>query len=106
MAANDGEHPVTDLFGWRLPAGTGAPGTQGVQPGTTGPELGTAGIRTFDSGTRNVGTVVVHAGDSAVEGQTQDGWTGITEQEITETGAGRGQNGDHFPRYSWQQAAR
>jgi hypothetical protein len=56
MAANDGEHPVTELFGYRLPAGTGAPGSAGTQgtwnptglgrsPGRLIPDLAREGYR-------------------------------------------------------------
>ena len=54
--------PGTDhgIFGGPLPAGTGAPGTQGATGGS----------------------------DATTEpGQTQDGLTGISEAQITETGA-------------------
>lgn len=49
------------IFGGQLPMGTGAPGTQGARPGTADP--------------------------TNEPGQTEDGLTGISEHDITSTGA-------------------
>jgi hypothetical protein len=60
-----GQYPPGDwgtaIFGGPLPDGTGAPGTRGANQGDTDP--------------------------TNEPGQTQDGLTGISEQDITQTGA-------------------
>jgi len=113
MAANDGEHPVRDLFGVALPTGTGAPGTQGISAAdTTGEVIGNPGIAsgdTYQSGQLPRDHVVVTAGDTS--GMSDDNpahedaiMPGPASAYVS-TGAGDGDNGDHYPRYPWQEPA-
>jgi hypothetical protein len=56
MAANDGSHPVRELFGVQLPDGTGAPGSTGDRTSPGGVDL------TGQSGLPNVGVAMPLAG--------------------------------------------
>ena len=109
MAVNDGiGNPVQDPFpGIALPSGTGLPGSQGSRtPGTaadiSGMETGIPGV--------GIGTPLAwqldNAGAASTEqrGQNDDGLTGVTTEQISESGAGEG-HCDAWHRYPWQQSA-
>jgi hypothetical protein len=107
MAANDGSHPVRDLFGVPLPDGTGAVGSS---PDRTPPpdSLVPGGV----SGLPGAGTAMalsLQAGPGSSASTSQPGQNAPSEIApgpaggYMSTGAGGGQNGDHSPRYDWQQ---
>ena len=106
MAANDGEHPVSDLFGVRLPDGTGAPGSAGASGRAAddrpaGP-VTLPGIGAWQPDSRYDAAT----GGTAEPGQVADSPISPgPESDYSDTGAGRG-SGSHYPRRSWQQAAR
>jgi hypothetical protein len=103
MAANDGEHPVSELFGVRLPNTTGAPGTAGASGDADddtgagrvtppwGPSQASARYPASTSGT----VMPDQVSDSPIS-------TG-PERDYSDTGAGRG-SGSHYPRRPWQQS--
>jgi hypothetical protein len=107
VAANDGEHPVTSLFGSDLPAGTGAEGTPGVTAAqSSGPVLGSPVVSNpFGSSqvAANLPTAQVVSGDtcsSSADGPVPpagDPLTGISLDAICSTGAGRGSLRDSHP---------
>jgi hypothetical protein len=111
MAANDGEHPVTDLFGVPLPDGTGALGSAGDR--TAPPD---AGIPGGTSGIPGVGTAMalsLQAGPGESASTTQPGQNAASQiapdeggtYTFTSTGAGQGVNvsATAHGRQPWQQ---
>jgi hypothetical protein len=105
MAANDGEHPVTSLFGSDLPAGTGAMGTPTVPASVSaGPSLGTVTVTpNFGSSQVQQPTVVVTTGDTCAMSSEApvpaggDPLTGLTLGQVADTGAGHGSARDLSP---------
>jgi hypothetical protein len=93
MAQNDGEHAVTENFGWALPQGTGAPGSAVAGPETSaGPVLGTVTV-TANYGSSQVDQPVatVRAGDTcamSTDSPVPAGgdWTGVPQSFIQSTG--------------------
>lgn len=95
MAANDGDHPVSEIFpGIAVPAGTGAPGSPGAsEPGPMADNAySTAATSVYESVQNRPAsayTVGVGTDDVNMPGQSREGLSG---QTITNTGAGQGSN--------------
>ena len=112
MAANDGEHPVRDLFGVPLPDGSGAPGSPGISwhdtnGGTIGnPVVSVQGMSSQLESGRPKQTVA--AGDTSgmsddIPCHTSPIMPG-PQDEYLSTGAGEGDGTSKIARYSWQQS--
>lgn len=105
MAQNDGEHRVESLFGWGLPAGTGAPGTPTVPPSTSaGADLARVTVTNlYGSSQVSQPTAVVTAGDTCAMSSDApvpaggDPMTGLSLADVADTGAGRGRSRDLSP---------
>jgi hypothetical protein len=108
MAANDGEHPVTSVFGAMVPAGTGAPGTPGVHDSPAGAGGGAVIASPVVSNPYgssqvavNMPSVLVTQGDTAGMASDSpvpppgDPLTGLGLDSIASTGAGLGSAGQH-----------
>lgn len=91
------------------------PGTAGITAAMSAATLATVRVNAsgLPDGTGEGRTpVTVSVGDSC--GMSSDApvppggdpLTGLGQTDVCETGAGRGRNGDHFPRHDWQQAPR
>ena len=104
VANGDGTAPA-ELFGVGLPSGTGAAGS--APPRNPSPGVPITGM----SGIPNTGVSVElsfladHQGADTTDlpGQNDDGLTGITRDEITQTGAGQGNTQVAHDRYAGQQ---
>ena len=104
MAANDGEHPVTSLFGADVPAGTGAPGSATNPDTTVGAVISSPVVSNpFGSSqaAENMPRVPVTTGDTcslssdAPVPPSGDPLTGLPLSFIAATGAGDGSAGHH-----------
>jgi hypothetical protein len=108
MASNDGEHPVTSLFGVPLPDGSGAPGTTGIAAATTtGPVIGTPHVTPAYGQYRDGPDVTVHTGDTSGMADDlaahADALTPGPQPDYADTGAGHGDGTSRTARYPWQQ---
>ena len=98
MAANDGDHPVTSVFGFDLPDGTGAPGSKGSRPpapdDVPAGEITPPGGQWWDRPSTNTG-------GTSQPGQLSEDLSGLGADFTATSGAGQGKAG-HYDRYDWQ----
>ena len=101
MPIANSDHVVDPFPGIALPSGTGLPGTD--PPGTRGEPDDVPATVTSPSGTWWAQTHTRTHG-TGQPGQLSDGWTGSSDADFSETGAGQGHT-DAWHRYPWQQSA-
>ena len=97
MAVNGDGAPVTNLFGFAVPAGTGAEGSAGA-PAPQSDDTFRVPVTSPFMSVQNVSPPMVGAGldDTSVPGQLVEGISGLGPTQTASTGAGLGSAG-HSP---------